>query len=155
MLTEARGKARSRLISAVLRNFAYWPARWSAAAQGVGHPHLLDDLAKTLRFLLQPTAQRGLAEKKHFRHPRHAPCLRRRQHNQLPHLRRQILLPLDEQRARIASLIQGQQLAPWSGAAAARRTIPPAPPAERFATQTPALSSPVRRARSGALAVVR
>ena len=25
MLTEARGKARSRLISAVLRDFAYWP----------------------------------------------------------------------------------------------------------------------------------
>lgn len=109
MLTEARGKARSRLISAVLRNFAYWPRGRLQLPQGVGHPHLLDDLAKTLRFLLQPTAQRGLAEKEHFRHPRHAPCLRRRQHNQLPHLRRQILLPLDEQRARIASLMQGQQ----------------------------------------------
>ena len=77
----------------------------------MGHPHLLDNLAKTLRFLLQPTAQRGLAEKEHFRHPRHAPCLRRRQHDQLSNLRRQILLPLDEQRARIARLVQGQQQA--------------------------------------------
>ena len=77
----------------------------------MGHPHLLDNLAKTLRFLLQPTAQRGLAEKEHFRHPRHAPRLRWRQHDQLSNLRRQILLPLDEQRAGITRLVQGQQQA--------------------------------------------
>ena len=36
MLTEARGKARSRLISAVLRNFAYWPRGGLQLPQGVG-----------------------------------------------------------------------------------------------------------------------